>query len=266
MRQYINRKNAQESLYFHDRFKTPKRIPRVNADNDEIFKNDLEKIRSKFNVNDAYIEAGQLVVWIESKDNIKVLKFLKNTLEYNNLSEMSAIDFLAGSGEFEIFYQMLSMKKRRRMRIKCRIKEHEPLKSAVEVYKSADWAERETYDMFGIVIEGHPYMKRILMPDDWSGYPLRKSYPLQGDEAAQWYEIDQIFGKEYRDLIGPEIRDSALIEKENTRGYARIGHEVHFDEPYSEEPSKIGEYQEDNGVFLIKKIKKSKSVTLKKRH
>jgi NADH-quinone oxidoreductase subunit C len=104
------------------------------------------------------------------------------------------------------------------------------------------------------------------MPDDWNGYPLRKTYPLQGDEAAQWYEIDQIFGKEYRDIIGPEIRDSALIEKENTRGYARVGHEVRFDEPYSEEHSKIGEYQEENGVWLVKKIKKSRSVTLKKRH
>jgi NADH-quinone oxidoreductase subunit C len=104
------------------------------------------------------------------------------------------------------------------------------------------------------------------MPDDWNGYPLRKTYPLQGDEAAQWYEIDQIFGKEYRDIIGPEIRDSALIEKENTRGYARIGHEVHFGKPYSEEPSKIGEYQEESGVLLVKKMKKNKSVTLKKRH
>jgi NADH-quinone oxidoreductase subunit C len=266
MRQYINRKNAQKSLYFHDRFKTPKQLLKLSADSDEIFKADLEKLKSKFRINDAYIEAGQLVVWIEPKDNVRVLKFLKNSLLYNNLSEMSAVDFLADRGEFEIFYQMLSMKKRRRMRVKCRIKENESLKSAVEAYKSADWAEREAYDMFGIIIEGHPYMKRILMPDDWSGYPLRKAYPLQGDEAAQWYEIDQIFGKEYRDIIGPEIRDSALVEKENTRGYARVGHEVHFDEPYSESPSKIGEYQESEGVFLIKKIKKSKSVTLKKRH
>jgi NADH-quinone oxidoreductase subunit C len=235
-------------------------------DSDDIFKEDFAKLSSKFQINDVYIEAGQLVIWIDSKDNIKVLNFLKNKLFYNNLSEMSAVDFLAERGEFEIFYQMLSMKKRKRLRVKCCIKENESLKSAAGVYKSADWAEREAYDMFGIVIEGHPYMKRILMPDDWSDYPLRKSYPLQGDEAAQWYEVDQIFGKEYRELIGPEIRDSALIEKENTRGYARVGHEVHFDEPYSEEPSKIGEYQEKSGVILIKKMKKNKSVILKKRH
>ncbi|MDR0580156.1 MAG: NADH-quinone oxidoreductase subunit C [Campylobacteraceae bacterium] len=266
MRQYTDRKNIQKKEYHSDRFHVNTSLERLTPDNDEVFKEDFAKLSAKFQINDAYIEADQFVIWIEPKDNVRVLKFLKNTLFYNNLSEMSAVDFLAQRGEFEIFYQMLSMKKRKRMRVKCRIKEHEPLKSAVDAYKSADWAEREAYDMFGILIEGHPYMKRILMPDDWNGYPLRKTYPLQGDEAAQWYEIDQIFGKEYRDIIGPEIRDSAFIEKEDTRGYARIGHEVHFDEPYSEEPSKIGEYQEEGGVLLVKKIKKSKSVTLKKRH
>ncbi|MDR2081881.1 MAG: NADH-quinone oxidoreductase subunit C [Campylobacteraceae bacterium] len=266
MRQYANRKNVQKKEYYNDRFRVSASLEKFSPKSDEIFAQDFAKLSSKFQINDAYIEAGQLVVWIEPKDNVKVLKFLKNHLFYNNLSEMSAVDFLAERGEFEIFYQMLSMKKRKRARIKFSIKEQEEIKSAVEVYKSADWAEREVYDMFGIVISGHPYMKRILMPDDWSGYPLRKTYPLQGDESAQWYEIDQLFGKEYRDIIGPEIRDSALIEKENTRGYARIGHEVHFGEPYSDKSGKIGEYQEENGVFLVKKMKKSKSVTLKKRH
>lgn len=266
MREYINRKDSQKKTYFNDRFKTPKKLERFNVDSDEVFKKDFEALNAKFQINNAYIEAGQMVVWIEPKDNVKVLKFLKNHLFYNNLSEMSAVDFLDKRGEFEIFYQMLSMKKRKRLRIKFSIKEQEEIKSAVVVYKSADWAEREAYDMFGIIIVGHPYMKRILMPDDWIGYPLRKSYPLQGDENAQWYEIDHIYGKEYRELIGPEIRDSAMIEKENTRGYARIGHEVHFGEPYSEKPSKISEYQEKGGVTFVKKIKKSASVTLKKRH
>ncbi|MDR0407324.1 MAG: NADH-quinone oxidoreductase subunit C [Campylobacteraceae bacterium] len=265
MRPFKDKKNVQQKERYTDRFRVCSVLERMPPSSDDVFEKDFIKLSSKFQINDAYIEAGQLVIWIEPADNIKVLKFLKNSLAYNNLSEMSAVDFL-DKGWFEIFYQMLSMQKRRRMRVKCRIKEKEPLKSVAQIYKSADWAEREAYDMFGIVIEGHPYMKRILMPDDWSGYPLRKTYPLQGDETAQWYEIDQIFGKEYRELIGPEIRDSALIEKEDTRGYARIGHEVHFGEPYSEKLSQIGEYQEKDGVLFIKKFKKSKSVILKKRH
>lgn len=66
--------------------------------------------------------------------------------------------------------------------------------------------------MFGIIFEGHPCLQRLLMPHDWVGHPLLKSYPLQGDEYAQWYEIDRIFGKEYREIIGAEQRDSARID------------------------------------------------------
>lgn len=266
MRPYTDKKNTQNGAYFTDRFKVPSHANRAEPASDEVFKDDLEKLKEKFVINDAYIEFGQLVIWVDAKDNVKVLKFLRDKLHYNNLSEMSAVDFLAERNEFEIFYQLLSMQKRKRARLKCILKENEPLKSAISVYKSADWAEREAYDMFGLVITEHPYMKRILMPDDWSGYPLRKTYPLQGDEAAQWYEIDQLFGVEYRDIIGPEIRDSALIDGKDTHGYARIGREVHFGEPYSDKPSTINEYQEEGGVFLVKKMKKSKTVTLKKRH
>jgi NADH-quinone oxidoreductase subunit C len=265
MRKYEDKKNRQKKEYYADRFKTPRRLAKLDVLSDEVFKADIESLSKKIDIKEAYIEAGQLVVWIDANDNLNALKFLKNKLFYNNLSEMSAVDFLAQRGEFEIFYQMLSMKKRKRIRIKCVLKENEVLKSVVSVFKSADWAERETYDMFGVTITGHPYMKRLLMPDDWNGYPLRKSYPLQGDEAAQWYEIDQIYGKEYRDLIGPEIRDSARIDKEDTYGYARIGREVGFGEPYSQKPSELGEYQEEGGVTLVKKLKKGNSVILKKR-
>lgn len=265
MRSYIDRKNSQKKVYFSDRFYKLPSLPRESVSSDDIFNSDLEKLKSTCDVLDAYIEAGQLVIWIKSIDNVKVLEFFKNELSYNNLTEMSAIDFLANRGEFEIFYQMLSMKKRKRARIKCTLNENETLKSVISLYKSADWAEREMYDMFGVVITGHPYMKRMLLPDDWVGHPLRKSYPLQGDENAQWYEVDQIFGKEYRDVIGPEIRDAALIDKNNTRAYARKDYEVEFDTKYSEDKTNFNEYQEEQGVLLVSKFKKDKTTILKKR-
>ena len=84
------------------------------------------------------------------------MQTLRDELSYNFLSEHSAIDWLAKNGEFEIFYQMLSTSKRKRLRVKCFIKEKEVLKSVIGVYKSADWAEREMYDMFGVIISGHP--------------------------------------------------------------------------------------------------------------
>ncbi|MFV0481445.1 MAG: NADH-quinone oxidoreductase subunit C [Campylobacteraceae bacterium] len=265
MRKYSDKTNVQKKVFYRDRFNVNTHIPRLHVNSDEVFNENFEKLSAKFDIKDAYIEAGQMVVWIDAKDIFEVIKFFRDELSYNNLSEMSAVDFLATRGEFELFYQLLSMKHKKRARVKCTLKEKESIKSVSEIFKSANWAEREAYDMFGIIISEHPYMKRVLLPDDWSGHPLLKTYPLHGDEAAQWYEIDQIFGEEYRDLIGPEIRDAARIDKEDTRAYARKGHEVKFDEPYSEEPTKIDNYQEDGGVFLITKFKKNKTTYLKKR-
>lgn len=72
------------------------------------------------------------------------------------------------------------MSKRKRVRVKCKINEKESIQSVEKLFRCADWSEREMYDMFGVVINNHPFMKRILMPDDWEGFPLRKTYPLQG--------------------------------------------------------------------------------------
>ena len=110
---------------------------------------------------------------------------------------MSAMDYLEKKGGFEIFYQLLSMGKKRRIRVKTFLKKEEQIQSVSMLFSSANWSEREMYDMFGILPQNHPYPKRILMPDDWVGYPLLKIYPLQGDEAAQWYEVDTIVGDKY---------------------------------------------------------------------
>ncbi|MCK4442101.1 MAG: NADH-quinone oxidoreductase subunit C, partial [Sulfurovaceae bacterium] len=102
------------------------------------------------------------------------------------------------------------------------------IESIVPLYKSANFAERELFDMFGLVVNNHPFLKRILMPDDWEGHPLLKTYPLQGDEFASWYEVDKIFGKEARDAIGPENRDPSRIDRYDTKRFSRVGREVPF--------------------------------------
>lgn len=264
MRKYVDKKNVQAKSYYTDRFHKVPHLHKEDISTDEVFAKDVKDLESSFFVKDAYIQKGQLVIYINAKDIVKVMEFLKDKLHYNFLSELSAIDWLAKSGEFEIFYQMLSTSKHKRMRVKFFIKEKETIQSVSKVYKSADWAEREMYDMFGIRISGHHYMKRILMPDDWHDHPLRKTYPLHGDEEAQWYEIDKIFGREYRDIIGPEERDGAKVVKEDTYNFARIEHEVPFGEPYSKEKVET-DYQEDGGVFIVKKLKKSDSKILKER-
>ncbi|MBD3799449.1 MAG: NADH-quinone oxidoreductase subunit C, partial [Epsilonproteobacteria bacterium] len=203
MRAYTPKDNVQKKPYYTDRYWVAPQVAKTDVSEDAVFAADLEAIKAKFEVLDAYIQVKQMVVVINAADNFGVIELMKNELEYNQLSELSAIDWLAKEGKFEIFYQMLSMSKRKRVRVKCKISEKESIQSVEKLFRSADWSEREMYDMFGVVVNNHPFMKRILMPDDWEGFPLRKTYPLQGDEFAQWYEVDKIFGKEARDIIGP---------------------------------------------------------------
>jgi NADH-quinone oxidoreductase subunit C len=146
----------------------------------------------------------------------------------------TAPDFIASTtvfvedGEFEIFYQMLNPDEAKRVRVVCRLKEGEAIESIVPLFKMANFAEREMFDMFGIKVNNHPFLKRIIMPDDWEGHPLLKTYPVEGDEFASWYEVDKIFGKEYRDIVGPENRDPARIDRYDSQRFSRVGYEVPF--------------------------------------
>ncbi|HEX5622971.1 MAG TPA: NADH-quinone oxidoreductase subunit C [Sulfuricurvum sp.] len=266
MRAYTPKDDVQKKSYYTDRFWVAPHVAKSEVSDDAVFAADLEAIKAKFDVLDAYIQVDQMVVMIKAEDNFGVIELLKNECDYNQLSELSAIDWLAAEGKFEVFYQMLSMAKRKRLRIKCKIDEKESIQSVEKLFRSADWSEREMYDMFGIVINNHPYMKRILMPDDWEGFPLRKTYPLQGDEFAQWYEVDKIFGKEARDIIGPENRDSARVDRYDTERFSRLGHEVPFGTDISSgEPDTPLVYQEQEGVFMIEKFDAEKSVVISDR-
>ena len=263
MRAYTAKNNVQKKAYYTDRFYVSPQVPKQDVDSDIIFSADLEVLKLNFDVLDAYIQVEQMVVFINPQDNYKVLELLKNELEYTQLSEMSAIDWLADRGGFEVFYQMLSMNKRKRIRIKMFIKEGDAVNSVEPLFRSADWSEREMFDMFGIEANGHPFMKRILMPYDWQGHPLLKTYPLQGDEFAAWYEVDKIYGKEARETIGPEIRDTARVDRYDSERFSRLGHEVpKGTEITGDEPEVTQTYQEEDGVFLIKKLDRDSSVVI----
>ena len=263
MRAYKPKDNVQKKPYYTDRFHKVPHVAKEAVESDEVFAADLEAIKAKFEVLDAYIQVSQMVVFIKPEDNYGVLELMRDKLDYTQLSEMSAIDFLAQNGSFEVFYQMLSMKKVKRIRIKMSISKGDAVNSVEPLFRSADWAEREMYDMFGIEANGHPFMKRILMPYDWHDHPLLKTYPLQGDEAASWYEVDKIYGKEARDIIGPELRDTAEVDRYDSQRFARLGFEVpKGTEITGDEPEIVQEYQEDDGVFLIKKFDRESSTII----
>ena len=243
------------------RFEIPKESDKFEVIDSE-FEAELKALK-KFEIKDSYIEFDNLVIFINSNDNFEILKSLKE-FGYDILSDLSGIDFIDEKEAICVFYQLLSTKLKKRMRVKCFVKNGEFLQSVTKLFKSANWSERELYDMFGVLIKNHPNLKRILMPDDWFGYPLLKSYPLQGDEKAKWYEIDKIFGRENRDKFKGENRDSAFVDSKDYFNFAKLYHESEYGNPPNDKAS-MQEYQEDDGVPLVKKAKMQKFKTIKKR-
>lgn len=258
-------KNTQNTAL--SRFYTPSLIPREEVGAYPQFSEDLENFKAECTVLESFVERGSLVLWVNKNEILHALSLLK-ALKYEVLCEHSAIDFLEQKGGFEIFYELLSFEKRARVRLKAFLKPKQNLQSAAKLFGNANWAERECYDMFGIIYENHPNLKRILMPDDWVGNPLLKSYPLEGDENAQWYEIDSIFGRENREKIGAENRDSAKIERYNSEEFARVGFETprgaEISEQFEPEPNPIT-YQEAQKPAFVRKMTKQNQVQLKER-
>ena len=268
MRKYTPKNDVQKKSYFNDRFFISPQTPKKDVSEDEIYAKDIEVLSQNFELLNSYIEIDELVIYINAEDNVKFLTFLRDELSYEACMELSAIDYIADRGGFEIFYEMLSYTKRKRVRVKTFIRQKQPLQSIYSVFRMASWSEREMYDMYGVKVINHPNMKRIIMPDDWYDYPLRKTYPLIGDEVAQWYEVDKIFGKEYRDVVGPEIRDCANVDRYDTQRFSRLGHEVPYgtDITDGKEPEHTPlAYQEEGGIPIIKKLHEDNSVTLKEK-
>jgi NADH-quinone oxidoreductase subunit C len=274
MRVYKNKDDVQKKSYFNDRFYVTPQVPKTSIYNDSTYSNDVSSLSKKVELLDAYIELGELVVWINHQDNVLAMTHIKEILAYDMLMELSAIDYISAKGGFDIFYEMVSTSKRKRIRIKTFIKKNQAIESVEPLFRMADWSEREMYDMFGIKVNNHPMLKRILMPEDWHDHPLLKTYPLQGDEAASWYEVDKIFGKEAREIVGKEIRDDSAIDRYDTTRFARLGHEVPYgtDIRDGKEPEHTPlAYQEDGGVRLfgsprlVTKFDEDESITLKER-
>lgn len=126
--------------------------------------------------------------------------FLRNhpRLQLNFLSDVTAVDMLRlrETPRFDVVAQLYSLPNRVRMRLKTGVDDGEPVPSLVPIWNGADWLERECYDMFGITFEGHPNLKRMLLPDDWDeGHPLRKDYPLRGWREFPVFNTERTVGR-----------------------------------------------------------------------
>ena len=129
------------------------------------------------------VHRGELTLCIKAGRIAEVCQIMRNdeSLRFELCSSVDAVDYLGSDNRrFHISYQLTSMTYRRRVRLEVAVAEGVAMPSVTGVYPTADWQEREIYDMFGVVFTGHPNLTRILMPDDWEGHPQRKDYPLGG--------------------------------------------------------------------------------------
>jgi NADH-quinone oxidoreductase subunit C len=123
---------------------------------------------------------GQPFAWIDLPAVLPVLRWLNLHAAFDYLVDITAVDYPERSSRFDLVYILFSSNRNLRLRLKALCGESDTPASAVPVFPGADWLEREVFDMFGIRFEGHPGLRRMLLPDQWQGHPLRKDYPILG--------------------------------------------------------------------------------------
>ena len=171
---------------------TEETIPRV-----------LEQVQEKF--GDTLLEAAEtensVVVVVNKEQSYTLLEYLKTELAYSFLVDVTAVDNSNLESElmkynyarFMVVYHLYTYRgETPRLRVKVPVHEKElKIQSVTDLWKGANWLERETYDMFGIDFEGHPDLRRILMPDDFEGHPLQKDYPLRGRGERESFNFEK---------------------------------------------------------------------------
>jgi len=126
---------------------------------------------------------GETTVVVPREHLLRAAEYLSSepSLRFSFLSDITTLDRFPLEPRFELNYHLLSLDRRERLRLKVCLGGNDPVvRTVIPVWPTANWHERENFDLFGIRFEGHPDLRRILMPDDWEGFPLRKDYPVEG--------------------------------------------------------------------------------------
>ena len=149
----------------------------------------VEKLKAKFGdtVLDEREFRGEITVTVKKEEIVAVCTFLKEELGFNFLTDLCSLDYLGQAPRFMVVYQLYSIGDHLRLRLKAPVEEADATIDTVSgIWSTANWLERECWDMMGIVFNNHPDPRRILMPDDWEGHPLRKDYPVQGPDREPY--------------------------------------------------------------------------------
>lgn len=126
-------------------------------------------------------DRGELTLEIAPGHIVDVCRFLKREQRFVRLSSVTAVDWHPQEPRFEVVYDLHSPERNERVRLKCRLAgDAAEIDSVTGVWRSAEWYEREVFDLFGVAFRQHPNLRRIMMPESWEGHPLRKDYPVHG--------------------------------------------------------------------------------------
>jgi NADH-quinone oxidoreductase subunit C len=147
---------------------------------------------------------GDWTVIVQTSRVVEVAQYLRDTdgALFDYCSDVTVVDWPTREGErFDVVYCLYSTRLRQRVRVKTRVADGAPVPTVSGLWAAANWLEREAFDMFGIRFEGHPDLRRILMPEEWQGHPQRKDYPLEGpgewilESPQEWLKVRQSFNE-----------------------------------------------------------------------
>jgi NADH-quinone oxidoreductase subunit C len=152
----------------------PKEGP-VPLDNDLV-----KRYKERFGeaIREAWTDRKQAILVVARERLVEIATYSRDDEKFDWLSDLTAVDWPKREQRFDVVLNMYSFEKNERLRLKVYTSADERVPSVQGVWATANWEEREVYDMFGVVFEGHPELKRILLPDEWQGYPLRKDYDI----------------------------------------------------------------------------------------
>jgi NADH-quinone oxidoreductase subunit C len=134
-------------------------------------------------VQEVKFDRDELTIWIAKEAIREACAVLRDSSDcpFNYLADLTCVDWYPSEPRFEVVYHLLSISTKERVRLKARLDGSSPaIESVTSVWPAANFYEREVFDLFGVRFTGHPNLKRILMPDNWEGNPLRKDYPVEG--------------------------------------------------------------------------------------
>jgi len=146
----------------------------------------VKRYRARFGevLREAWTDRKQTILVVSLEHLLEAAQFTRDDEQFDLLTDLTAVDWPKREKRFDLVLNLYSFPKQERLRIKAQVGEGEPAASVAGIWPTANWLEREVYDMFGIVFAGHPNLKRLLLPEEWEGFPLRKDYDiLQQDDA-----------------------------------------------------------------------------------